>query len=826
MKLSQELCQKIALLSEDERSGLGLCAAMSSLIDHELRKAWAAGESEAALYAVGGYGRAEMAPFSDIDILFLTRGKPSARAAEHARAVVYALWDGGFEVGYSVRSFRDCLDVGLSDTDARTAMLESRFLSGNPDVDRAFREDVMPKLLRSGARTFVQKKLKEHEKRRRSYGATAFLLEPHVKEGEGGLRDVHTAFWLSRVAFGVEGFLGIDQLLDRRQVIKLYAAYDYLERIRVRLHLETRRKHDTLDFENQPRLARAFGFQPRYGLSPEERLMRRYYLHAREISDISGELIEQAVWKIFGKIGGPSWFRTERVSPPFKIIKGYLVAEKPESLSKTPHLMMDAFHHRVRVKAPMSRGLKAVLRGNMRLVSGSMRSDPQTAEAFLRILRDQRAYPVLREMNDMGFLGKYLPEFGRLRALVVREPYHAYTVDEHTLHALRNLDRLNDRTHPGPADLKTLYAECTRKELLHLAILLHDAGKAGTGAYGHHHVDLWSVLDRLGLPTADRPLVEFLVKSHLLMSQTAQKRDMDDPRTIMEFTTDVDNEQNLKYLYLMTYADISAVRPGYWSEWRGYLVRTLFNRSLRYFRGEWSGERKGALLDHVRGCPDVTPEELERHLDGFPPRYLRSADDAGIVEDLRLLRKAGPEGIAVRFQKLTDLDCMEVTIGATDRPGLLGSLAAVFATNALNILRALIFTGREGRVIDRFLVSDWSKADWPGLTEKLAQDLDTVYRSGWCPSSGGRPRRRSPLPPHITLDNESTERTTLIGLLCSDRPGLLADVMGVLYETGLNVESARIETDGHTASDSIEVSRVPASELWTALDRLWSVVSS
>jgi len=825
MKYSQELCQRIAELSREEKSGLGLCSAMSSLIDHALRKSWNAWESDAALYAVGGYGRAEMAPFSDIDILFLTRGKPDGRATEHARSVVYALWDQGFEVGYSIRSFRDCLDVGLSDTDARTAMLESRLLAGSADVDRGFREDVMPKLLRSGVKSFVQKKLKEHEKRHRSFGATAFLLEPHVKEGEGGLRDAHTAFWLCRLAYGTDGFRGIDQLLDRKQVIKLYAAYDYLQRVRVRLHLENRRKHDTLDFENQQKVALAFRYPARYGLSPEERLMRRYYLHAREIAALSRELIEQAVRKIFGRIGGPSWLRTERASFPFRIVKGYLMVEDPRVLSEDPRLMMEAFFQRVKASAPMSRGLKSTMRGNMRLVSGPMRSNLQVAQSFLRILKDASAYRVLREMNDMGFLGKYLPEFGRLRALVVREPYHVYTVDEHTLHAILALDRLNDRTRPSSPDLKRVYSECDRKDLLHLALLLHDAGKGGAGTYGHHHVDLWSVMDRLGLSSADRPLVEFLVRNHLLMSQTAQKRDVDDPVTVMDFTTQVENEDFLKYLYLMTYADISAVRPGYWSEWRGYLVRTLFNRALRYLRGERSGERKDDLLEYARQYRDVSEEELARHLDQFPPRYLRSADNESIVEDVRLLRKAEVDGIAFRFHDLPGIDGVEVTIASMDRPGLLGGLAAVFASNAMNILRALVFTGRNGTVIDRFVISDWSQVNWPGLTEKLGHDLITMVRSQRSAYAFSRYRRRSPLPPFITIDNESSEGKTIIGLLCSDRPGLLADVMRAFHDSGLHVESARIETDGQTASDSIETMRGDAVQLWTALGKLWTVVS-
>jgi [protein-PII] uridylyltransferase len=586
------------------------------------------------------------------------------------------------------------------------------------------------------------------------------------------------------------------------------------------------RKNDTLDFENQDLMAVDAGFAERFGLSPAERMMRRYYLHAREGAAVSKELIDTAVRQVFGNIGGPSWFRRETLSPPFRIMKGWLVAEPPSAVLDPPHRMIEAYAVSARRGAPISAGLKRLIRENLKIASGPLRADRAAAAHFREILSGQRVSRTLREMHTDGILGRYMPEFGRLRALVVREPYHRYTVDEHTLNAVKAVESLGDPALPAHGMLRDALRAIGRRHILYLAVLIHDAGKALRTAGAHEHADVSEILERLRVSGDDRRLVEFLVRNHLLMSVTALKREIDNPEVVREFAASVEDIERLDYLFLLTYADMSAVRPGFWSGWRQYLVTELYARAAAHLRGELRGERRSVLLAGVPERGNPSRLKVEEHLDIYSKRYLRETPDDTVPGDVLLLDAARSGGFACRVTKRPAMGGAEITVCAIDRPGLLAGFARILSSAGLDILKAQAYTGSDNTVLDRFTISNWDDVYWRGIEDRLSDEFrafirDDSRRPATPPGKGGKALG---IEPSITVDNELSQRVTAIEIVTPDRIGLLADMFYAIHDAGLDVVSARIQTDGGVASDIIYTRKAGFQPLLSAIAGLREIL--
>jgi len=813
-----------ARLARREQRGGALAYAIGKRVDDWVLAGWPEGLRSVALFALGGYGRGDMAPYSDIDLLFLLGPDAGGEAREAAKRQVYRLWDGGFEVGYSVRTVRECIDVALSDTDTRTALLEARLLAGDPRVAGSFERDVRPRLLKSRLRKYIQEKLREREARHRQYGATPFLLEPHVKEGEGGLRDLQSAFWLARVALGTDGFRGLDRHMTRRDVIKLYAAWEFLLKVRIHLHLAAGRRNDVLDFQMQDAVAEALGYASKYGLRPAERLMRRYYLHAREVAERSRELIDRSVRAVFGRIGGPSRFFRTRLKGGFRIERGYLIWESGDFPDR-PARLLEAFFLSTRHRAPFSDGLRRRIAGSLRLASGPLRRDPEAALWFRRILSGPEPSRTLRRMHDMGVLGRYLPEFGRLRALVVREPYHRYTVDEHSLNAVAALEALGRPAEKAPDWLRRAYGRLEAPELLLLAVLIHDVGKGEKHGGAHSRVDLASLLDRLGIRGHEADLVRFLVREHLLMSEFAQRRDPESPEVVDLFRRRVGSAQRLDALVLMTYADLTAVRPGFFSPWKGHLIRELYDRALRAFETGEAGPEAGPVRADRASEIETLVAAAGGEAAAFPERYLRVAAPGRIERDARLISLAKAGGFAFEVEREAGAPFVTLTCAGRDTPGLLSGVTQVLARARLNIVKAEAFTSGGEYAIDRFVLSNWDELYWEGLEERLSADFRKVLLDGVpceAPARRSRPQAAA-IRPEIRVDNESFSDQTLIDIFCADRQGLLSDIFRALHEAGLDVIWAGIETDGELASDALAVRKADDRALLAALAKLVDV---
>ncbi|MGH6971483.1 MAG: [protein-PII] uridylyltransferase, partial [Caulobacteraceae bacterium] len=555
-----------------------------------------------AVMAVGGYGRGALAPFSDIDLLFLRRTKQTAHVESVIEFMLYALWDLGFKVGHASRTVDECVRLSREDITIRTAILEARLLVGDEPLAQTLARRFADEVVKGSGAEFVAAKLKERDERHARAGASRFMVEPNVKEGKGGLRDLHTLFWIARYlhpADSVAEVLSLD-LFQRREVRAFIRAFDFLEAVRAHLHFATGRPEERLTFDLQPEVARRMGYVDRTRADGDqtpavERFMRRYFLIAREVGALTRAFaakLEAEHLKTAPK--GLSRFlpgrgrRRALDEPGFHIEGGRLTVDGTDTFERDPVNLLRLFRIADRRDLDLHPDAFTAATRALGLIGPKMRRDPQAARAFLDLLargRDPRR--ALELMNEAGVLGRYIPEFGRIVAQMQFNMYHSYTVDEHTLRAVGVIAEIAGgrfaEDHPLSTSIMRLVED---REALFLAMLLHDTGKGGVG--GQEKAGARSArqaCERLGLERSKIEMVAWLVEHHLMMSDFAQKRDVADPATVAAFARLVENPERLRLLLVLTVADIRAVGPGVWNGWKGQLMRELYNAAETLFRG-------------------------------------------------------------------------------------------------------------------------------------------------------------------------------------------------------------------------------------------------
>jgi [protein-PII] uridylyltransferase len=773
-------------------------------------------EANVALMATGGYGRGEMAPFSDVDVMFFAKDRRDTKATEK---ILYKLWDTGFDISHSFRTPRECVEEAIKDVKTRTSLLEARFVAGNSRLFEMFKKEVYPEVAQRKQKEFVRDKLREMEKRHSDAGDSVYLLEPHIKEGEGGLRDIHTAYWLSKVALragSIEDFAG---LLGSAEYKRFLSAYDFLLRTRFALHVECGRKNDILSFEYQRAVARRLGFSDSRKFKGSERMLRYYYLKSRLIKELARKVVVRCSRTYV------SVFRdllVRRITDDFSISGGRIIVTKNDLFRTHPERIMEAMHLFSNTGKKFSEATKDMIGANLLRIGRTTRSSPAAVQHFLEVFKGRRVYETLREMNDSGVLGRFIPEFGALRSLVVHEPYHMYTVDEHTLMAIRHLEALRTTKYKNLEDLSTIFNSMERVDTLFMALLFHDIGKAA----GRHHEEegykrLKNILARFNFSVRKRQRIEFLVRNHILMSTIALRREATDTEVIAGFADAVADAENLKAIYLITYADMSAVNPEFWTGWKAYLLRELFANTLRYLSGVRE-ERAGYIRSLQGVLPGAGKEVLVNFVSEMPERYRLSTTREKVIEDFRLAGKARTEGFAMRIDSGSD-GVAELSISASDRPGLFSNIVGFLSSKGLNIVSGRIFTGNTGIVIDRISVSNWKEIWWDGLESDLQRGLKEVL-VGEKPLSLARREGRtgSPFDIFIELDNEGSEEFTLIEVFSPDRLGLLYDISDVMYRNGINIVSARINTEAGLAQDVFSVQSQEAKINFTTAEKLLS----
>jgi [protein-PII] uridylyltransferase len=745
-----------------------------------------------SLIAVGGYGRGVLAPYSDLDLLFLRPWKSSPRTEQVIEFMLHILWDLGLKVGQSARSIDEGLSLAKGDMTIRTTLLEARYLAGDAALAQEFEQKFQALVARADPRAFIAAKLEERDVRHQKTGAVRYRVEPNVKDGKGGLRDLNTLFWIAR-ALAPESPLGarvLDDLLTARERRTFEEAFDFLWRTRAHLHRVAGRAEEKLTFDLQPEVARRMGWHGRGDEPAVERFMRRYFLNARDVGALTRAMSaklearhQKRTMSLSRLIPGR---RRNLGVEGFIEEAGRLSVTGAEVFAQAPEKLLYLFRVADQHDLDLHPDAFSAVTRSLSLVTPSLRRDPEATRAFLDILaQGQRPYRVLTLMNETGLLGRFLPEWGRIVGQTQFNMYHAYTVDEHTLQAIGIINDIwrgkLKADHPTATEIVHRIDDF---EALMLAMLLHDVGKGGDrGQLEDGAIAARRACDRLGLDPRRTEFVVWLVLNHLALSDYAQKRDVSDPATVRAFADLVGDPERLRTLLVLTVADIRAVGPGVWNEWKGQLMRALFKRAEAVFRGE--------DLSRV--------EPLDDHAE--------------------LIARAGARGAAAEALMTapaaeTDRAATRVAIAATDRSGLFADLARALAEAGADVVGARVATAPDGTALDVFELQDGAGAPYgqaePRRLTRLIAGLEAAALgkggTAGLPTPAPNPRRAAfDVRPTVIIDLDETPGAAVVEVSGADRPGLLADLARTLADHRLSIRSAHIAGFGERAVDAFYV---------------------
>ena len=814
--------------------------------------------SPVSLIAIGGYGRRDLAPYSDLDLLVLhADGKPDAFVKTAAERLVYALWDLRLEVGYAVRDLKACDQLASEDHTARTALLDLRHLAGDRELFRALEREELHGLSAAKVEKFLSDKLEEMRSRRERFGDSLYLLEPNIKESEGGLRDLQSALWLARVRFKVAGITELlsRALLPEREIREMRRARDFLWRVRNEMHYLAGRKWDQLTFDVQPQVAAAMGYSDGDGHLAVEEFMRHYYLAAKTVIVACDAIIDRCLepqnatgWRMVpppaAVIGaerpvpilrGQPTRAADRFLPggELKVFRGRLTVVDREVLRSSPAALVRLFAAADREGLdlyPYARDLAAQVATEL---SPEAANDPELNQELLAcFVRPGTRGRFLALMHEIGVLPHVLPEFAGVTARRQIDLYHVYTVDVHTLFAVRRLFALRCGDVPEPG-LGELMRAQRRPLALYLGALYHDIGKGSGRDHSVRGAEIAvEACTRMGVDPADAADIEWLVLKHLRMSAIAQRRDLSDPELIHGFAEEVGTLDRLEKLYLLTYADIATVGPRTWTEWKGRLLRDLFEKTKEALaRGErrpapGTAEKAGRLRVAAAlslGPLPATPEARDAFLAAMPARYFVTVSPSDAPRHLRLLEKGRDRPLAAWLRHHRGLGFSEVTITARDRPGLLATVAGVLASHRIDIHHAEVFSTPDdpelgplaGRALDLFQLRGPEEAPlpsgrWRAARSDLArvllgeESLDALMNRRLRTSSlPGKPLPG--VPTRVVIDNDSARGHSVVDVFTADRVGLLHTLSRTFFQLGLSVDLARIATEGHRAADAFYV---------------------
>jgi [protein-PII] uridylyltransferase len=785
----------------------------TALIDRLLRDAHAGLARSVplpSLVAVGGYGRGELNPHSDVDILVLCRNEGDRQCAP---GLLYRLWDAGMDVGYSVRTIAECLEQARGDLKTRTSLMESRLIAGDETLFNDYLGTMRSRVFYRNVPSFITSKLSERAAVRQRFGGSIYMREPNIKEGLGGLRDIHTALWVAFVKFRISNFDGLVSagVITQDQFSIFIRSRDFLWRLRNEIHYASERKNDHFTFDLQERAAADFGYRDSTHLLAVERFMKTYFSHARNVAEFSSLVVNASLRKTVVRSS-----RTLRRLGPFSLFGRTLVAASEDDIESDPRLILAAFQAVQTRHAALSERLQEQIRTCR--FDDRARSSPEAAALFLEILdRPGSLYDILSLMKDLRFLGRYVPEFRSIQALAKHDYYHRYTVDEHTLLALKALDRLWSGTFPSLAQLSSSFKEVPQRWVLSLAVLLHDLGKAYGRGHEHRGVELAGrILERLGIGPQESARIIFLIKNHLSMSTLSQRRELTDRKVISDFARRVGDRESLTLLYLLTYADISAVSPSAWSQWKAVLLQELYQRTLAVLeektedRDEEEVKRRTELIRKEAGALHA-PAVIQSFLAAMPLTYLLFTPRARVLDHIAMMERLKNEPLVIRHRHQPDRGYTELSVCAYDAYGLLSRTAGTLASKNLNILRAQAYTSKNGIMIDTFQVTgpDGSICTFEDVWESVSTELRDVLTGRSRPPLPGASRGtafpgRTPLV-SVDFDNTSSNEFTIIDVTARDRLGLLYRITRELYDMNLDITSAKIVTEGILAMDSFYV---------------------
>jgi len=800
------------------------------------------GAEAISIAAVGGYGRGTLAPGSDIDLLFILPYKQTPWGEQVTEYILYMLWDLGQKVGHAVRSVDECLRMARSDMTVRTATLEARYLTGDQKLFETlasrFETEIMPKT----GPEFIAAKMAEREERHRQMGNTRYLVEPNVKDGKGGLRDLNTLFWIGKYFYRVKtgGELVGKGVLSADEYRLFTRAEDFLWAIRCHLHFLTGRADEKLTFDVQPELAARLGFADRAGMLGVERLMKRYFLVAKDVGDLTRIFCTSLEFNhgkspdLIGIMLRP--FRRGRArikgEPDFVIDSGRLNIAHADVFEKHPANLIKCFRVAGQQDLLFHPDAIKAIRRSLRLIDGDIRNDPAANASFLAILTDPLSVErILRAMNESGVLGKFVPDFGKIVALMQFNMYHHYTVDEHLIRAVGVMAEIANGGMKQELPLTyELLPHLNDTRLLYVALFLHDIAKGRPEDHSLAGARIArKFCPRLGLSPAETDTVAWLVEHHLLMSEIAQSRDIQDPETARAFADSVQSLQRLALLMILTACDIRAVGPGVWTGWKGSLLRSLYFATEPLLSGGHSQmsqrnrveDAKAALRRQLTAWP---PEEVEAYLGRHYDHYWLRAEPELQLEHAKMIRAADqaqkPFAGAIRVQAFEGIT--EVSFYTPDHPRLLSLIAGACTMSDASIIGAQIFSMRDGQALDTFRLRRAFTSDEDEkvratriieTTKQLLQGKRQILIDLGKESRHNRRLRPFTLPAEVQVSNTLSEKFTVIEVSGLDRNGLLHQLTRVISDLSLTIGSAHIGTYGEKAVDVFYVTDLTGDKI-------------
>lgn len=778
------------------------------------------------LVAVGGYGRGLMAPGSDVDLLFLLPNKQTPWGESVVEYMLYMLWDLGLKVGHATRTVTECIKQSLADMTIRTSLLEARYIWGDrrllKDLRAAFERDI---IRGTQASNFIDAKLKERDARHTRSGESRYLVEPNIKDGKGGMRDLHTLYWIGKYVYRVthSSELVARGLFTLEEYQKFEAAEAFFWDVRCQLHFLTGRAEERLSFDRQIEMASRMGYVDDDERSGVESFMTRYFRAAKDVGDLTRffctamELREQRTPPSIGGFEGlKKLFRPKQeVHPDFALEHGRINIADDRVFEKDPVNLMRLFKVADETGALIHPHAFTATTRSLELIDDEVRADPEANRLFLEILSSQNdPERLLRRMNETGLLGVFIPDFEHCVALMQFNMYHHYTVDEHTIRAVGELAKIErgelSEEHPLANEIIHLVLS---RPVLFMAIFLHDIGKAQRGDHSEVGGKIARALcPRMGFDSAETDTIAWLVENHLVMSDFAQTRDLSDPKTIEDFAQIVKSPERLRLLLVLTVADIRAVGPGTWNGWKGQLLRQLYSESLRVLSGGHSAEerdmrvaeRKEQLAEKLVDWPqEAIVQLIERH----DAPYWIGLDLATQERHARMMRSVtDQDAVTVEAQLDAFRDVTQVTVFAKDSQGLFGKIAGAITACGGTIADAQVFTTKDGRALDVFWAQDTQGNPFDHQrTEQLRQLIEKAVFDEHVPeinASRHISRKRYEafsIAPQVLVDNNASATRTALEIDCGDRPGLLYDVARTISSLDLSISSAHVATFGERA---------------------------
>jgi [protein-PII] uridylyltransferase len=798
-----------------------------------------------AIVATGGYGRGLLAPGSDVDLLFLLPYKQTPWGESVAEHLLYVLWDLGFKVGHATRTVEQSIKLALADTTIRTSLIDMRLIEGDGQLYEELVQRLKAEVIRGTGRQFIAAKLAERDERHRRAGESRYRVEPDIKEGKGGLRDLHTLYWLAKYTSGADLATGegTGGVLTPAEVAMFRRCEDFLWAVRCHLHFLTGRPEERLSFDVQPSMAQRLGYRAAGGMLPVERFMKHYFLVAKDVGDLTAilcstlEMQQLMTAPRINRLLNPlTWTmrRKVRQRTEFRIDNERLNVSDDKVFERDPVNLLRIFAVAEEMSTYLHPNAMRLIRSSLRLIDDKVRSDAEANRIFLDLL-ERTAEPdkMLRMMNEAGVLGRFLPEFGRVVAMMQFNMYHHYTVDEHLVRTVGEIKRIGDGKFAETLPLSTeIFSSVINKRALLVAALLHDAGK---GRKEDHSIVgeriARALCPRLGLSPAETETCAWLIREHLTMSEIAQSRDIGDPKTISDFAAVVQSPERLKLLLLLTVADIRAVGPGTWNGWKGQLLRQLYWETEPLVAG---GHTLAGRKDRIQAAqhalrpelPDWPLEDVERFIARHYDDYWLKTDVRRMADHARLMARAERDGLKLATDCASSAftSITELTVLAPNHPRLLSLFAGACAVAGANIVGAHISTTRDGMALDTFLLQRelTEDEDEQRRVRRITQIIDEVL-NGKVRLAQLMARRKAPerrivafhVEPVVVINNEVSDRFTVIEATGRDRPGLLYDLTSTLSDLSLDITSAHITTYGEKAVDVFYVTDLTNKKIVT-----------